>query len=157
MSAGWPRRPDLTGRTSRVIMLTARDAVDDRVRGLDEGADDYLAKPSRSASSDALGPGSRATRHRCRRCVVVERAGSRLDTGPQEVGVGQPVDLTAKEYALLRWFVLHPDEVHSAERLLEHVWDEHADPFSEHRARDHLRTCAASSRGAGTVTNPSRR
>ena len=43
---------------------------------------------------------------------------------------GVPVDLTAKEYALLRWFMLHPDEVHSAERLLEHVWDENVDPFT---------------------------
>jgi DNA-binding response OmpR family regulator len=41
-----------------------------------------------------------------------------------------PVHLTAKEFALLRWFLLHPGEVHSAERLLEHVWDEHADPFT---------------------------
>ena len=40
------------------------------------------------------------------------------------------VELTVKEFALLRWFLLHPDEVHSAERLLEHVWDEHADPFT---------------------------
>ena len=40
------------------------------------------------------------------------------------------VALTVKEYALLRWFLLHPEEVHSAERLLEHVWDEHADPFT---------------------------
>jgi len=43
---------------------------------------------------------------------------------------GRQVVLTAKEFALLRWFVLHPDVVHSAERLLEHVWDEHADPFT---------------------------
>jgi DNA-binding response OmpR family regulator len=42
----------------------------------------------------------------------------------------EPVDLTVKEFALLRWFLLHPDEIHSAERLLEHVWDEHADPFT---------------------------
>ena len=40
------------------------------------------------------------------------------------------LDLTPKEFALLRFFLLHPDEVHSAERLLEHVWDEHADPFT---------------------------
>ena len=43
---------------------------------------------------------------------------------------GTRVELTTKEFALLRWFVLHPDVVHSSERLLEHVWDEHADPFT---------------------------
>ena len=43
---------------------------------------------------------------------------------------GVPIDLTAKEFALLRYFLLHPDEVISAEQLLEHVWDEHADPFT---------------------------
>jgi DNA-binding response OmpR family regulator len=54
-----------------------------------------------------------------------------LDAARHEVRVGpQPVELTPKEFALLRWFLLHPDEVHSAEQLLEHVWDEHADPFT---------------------------
>ena len=43
---------------------------------------------------------------------------------------GHAVELTAKEFALLRWFLLHPRRVHSAERLLEHVWDENADPFT---------------------------
>jgi DNA-binding response OmpR family regulator len=54
-----------------------------------------------------------------------------MDTARYEVTYeGSPVDLTSKEFALLRWFLLHPGEVHSAERLLEHVWDEHADPFT---------------------------
>jgi DNA-binding response OmpR family regulator len=54
-----------------------------------------------------------------------------MDNARQEVTYrGRPVELTVKEYALLRWFLLHPDQVHSAERLLEHVWDEHADPFT---------------------------
>jgi len=43
---------------------------------------------------------------------------------------GVDVALSSKEFALLRWFMLHPEEVHSSERLLEHVWDEHADPFT---------------------------
>ena len=63
--------------------------------------------------------------------AVVRRAGIELDGARQQVRhQGTPVDLTAKEYALLRWFMLHPGEIHSAERLLEHVWDEHADPFT---------------------------
>ncbi len=52
------------------------------------------------------------------------------ETGHTTAVGGVPIDLTAKEFALLRYFLLHPDEVISAEQLLEHVWDEHADPFT---------------------------
>jgi DNA-binding response OmpR family regulator len=117
-------------RRPRIIMLTARDSVEDRVRGLDEGADDYLAKPFSLAE---LGARARALLRRDADTggAVVSRAGIELDGGAQTVThQGMPVDLTAKEYALLRWFLLHPDEVHSAERLLEHVWDENVDPFT---------------------------
>lgn len=114
----------------RVIMLTARDGVDDRIRGLDQGADDYLVKPfalgELAARVRALGRRNGATGG-----AVLERAGVELDAARHEVRwQGAPVELTAKEFALLRWFLLHPEEVHSAERLLEHVWDEHADPFT---------------------------
>jgi DNA-binding response OmpR family regulator len=62
---------------------------------------------------------------------VISLAGIDMDTARHEVVFnGQTVSLTVKEFALLRWFLLHPKEVHSAERLLEHVWDEHADPFT---------------------------
>jgi DNA-binding response OmpR family regulator len=114
----------------KVIMLTARGGVDDRIRGLDEGADDYLVKPF---SLLELGARVRALLRRDTAIgsSVVTVAGIEVDTARHEVTHGGvPVDLTAKEFALLRWFVLHPDEVHSAERLLEHVWDEHADPFT---------------------------
>ena len=58
-------------------------------------------------------------------------AGIELDAARHHVRHhGQAVELTAKEFALLRWFLLHPQEVHSAERLLEHVWDANADPFT---------------------------
>lgn len=123
--------PRIDGEVApRIIMLTARGAVDDRIRGLDEGADDYLVKPF------SLGELSARVRALVRRdsaasSAVVERAGIELDAGRHEVRVhGTPVELTAKEFALLRWFLLHPDEVHSSERLLEHVWDEQADPFT---------------------------
>jgi DNA-binding response OmpR family regulator len=122
-------RPD-GGPAPRIIMLTARGTVDDRIRGLDEGADDYLVKPF---SLGELGARVRALvrRDTTANSAVVERAGIQLDAGRHEVAVGgNPVELTAKEFALLRWFLLHPDEVHSAERLLEHVWDEQADPFT---------------------------
>ena len=114
----------------RIIMLTARGSVDDRILGLDHGADDYLVKPF------ALGELSARVRALLRRdtsvsSAVVERNGIELDAGRHEVRVhGVTTDLTAKEFALLRWFLLHPHDVHSAERLLEHVWDEHADPFT---------------------------
>ena len=114
----------------KILMLTARGGVDDRIRGLDEGADDYLVKPF------SLGELSARIRALLRRDTatgssVIAYAGIEMDTARHEVTVqGKPVALTVKEYALLRWFLLHPEEVHSAERLLEHVWDEHADPFT---------------------------
>jgi DNA-binding response OmpR family regulator len=124
-------RHDFDPRPSpKVIMLTARGGVDDRIRGLDQGADDYLVKPF------SLGELGARVRALLRRDSVVggsmiTYAGIAMDTARQEVtyqGIGVP--LTVKEYGLLRWFLLHPEEVHSAERLLEHVWDEHADPFT---------------------------
>ncbi len=114
----------------RIIMLTARGSIDDRIVGLDHGADDYLVKPF---SLGELGARVRALLRRDTSSTssVVCRSGVELDSGRHEVRVhGTMIDLTAKEFALLRWFLLHPDTVHSAEKLLEHVWDEHADPFT---------------------------
>ena len=114
----------------KVIMLTARGSVDDRIIGLDNGADDYLVKPF---SLDELSARIRALLRRdtTNGNSVVSGAGIEMDTARHELTYrGEPVPLTVKEFALLRWFLLHPDEVHSAETLLEHVWDEHADPFT---------------------------
>jgi DNA-binding response OmpR family regulator len=117
-------------RPPRILVLTARGGIDDRIAGLDEGADDYLVKPF------SLGELSARVRALLRRDApgtgaVVARSGVVLDAARHEVTYhGAPVELTAKEFALLRWFLLHPGEVHSAETLLEHVWDEHADPFT---------------------------
>jgi DNA-binding response OmpR family regulator len=114
----------------KILMLTARGTVTDRIAGLDGGADDYLVKPF------ALGELRARVRALLRRDTVGTGAvlrweGITLDAARHEVHVhGTAVDLTPKELALLRWFLLHPDEVHSAETLLEHVWDEHADPFT---------------------------
>ena len=119
------------GRTApKVIMLTARGGVADRIRGLDQGADDYLVKPF---SLGELGARIRALLRRDTTAgsSVISVAGIEMDTARHEVTYQNTViDLTAKEFSLLRWFLLHPEEVHSAERLLEHVWDEHADPFT---------------------------
>lgn len=114
----------------KVIMLTARGSVDDRIRGLDMGADDYLVKPF------SLGELAARVRAVLRRDTatgssLVAYGGIEMDTARHEVThEGELVELTVKEFALLRWFLLHPEQVHSAERLLEHVWDEHADPFT---------------------------
>jgi DNA-binding response OmpR family regulator len=114
----------------RIIMLTARSTVDDRIRGLDHGADDYMVKPFSLAE---LGARVRALlrRETAGEGSVIVRSGIEMDTARRRVTYqGNPTNLTTKEFALLRWFLLHPEEVHSAERLLEHVWDEHADPFT---------------------------
>ena len=115
---------------TRVLMLTGRDTVDDRVSGLDDGADDYLVKPF------ALRELSARIRSLLRRDTagtdaVLRVAQLRLDTARRTVQWSdQPIELTTKEFALLRYFMSHPGEVLSQERLLEHVWDEMVDPFT---------------------------
>jgi len=114
----------------KVIMLTARGTVADRIAGLDQGADDYLVKPF---SLEELEARVRAVLRRDASVggAVISYAGIDMDTARHEVTYhGVSVPLSSKEFALLRWFLLHPEEVHSAERLLEHVWDENADPFT---------------------------
>ncbi len=118
------------GGSTRVLMLTARDALEDRVAGLDDGADDYLVKPFAFPEL--------AARIRTLLRRDPGKSGARLSAGDIEVDTarheaargGRPLDLTAKEFALLRYFVAHAGEVLSQEQLLEHVWDEHADPFT---------------------------
>ncbi len=136
--------PDLDGRevcrlirsdarydpSTRVLMVTARDEVADRVAGLDDGADDYLVKPF------ALAELSARVRSLLRRetsgddaVLVVDRL--RLDTARHIVAWdGVPIELTAKEFSLLRYFMINQGKVLSQERLLEHVWDEMTDPFT---------------------------
>ncbi len=114
----------------RVLMLTARDSIDDRVAGLDEGADDYLVKPFSFAEVSAR-VRSLLRRDAGRTTSEVQVGPLRLDAARFEVWRGdRRLDLTAKEFALLRYFMAHPGHVMSQERLLEHVWDEHADPFT---------------------------
>ena len=110
-------------------MLTARDAVADRVAGLDAGADDYLVKPFDFAELVAR------VRALIRRGDV---RSSTLQVGDVVLDVathrawrrGIDVSLTAREFSLLRYFMHHPGDVLSAEELLEHVWDANADPFT---------------------------
>jgi two-component system OmpR family response regulator len=109
--------------TTPVLMLTARDAVEDRVRGLDSGADDYLTKPFSLAELLAR---IRALMRRgqAERTPVLAVGDLSLDPATHEVRRGStPIDLTAKEFALLEFFMRHKGEVLSRMRLLEHVWD----------------------------------
>ncbi len=114
----------------RVLMVTARDAVGERVSGLDEGADDYLVKPFAFTELSAR------VRSLLRRDAG--RSGARLVVGELELDTarfeaarrGRLLDLTAKEFSLLRYFMAHAGEVLSQERLLDHVWDENADPLT---------------------------
>jgi DNA-binding response OmpR family regulator len=115
---------------TRVLMVTGRDDVDDRVAGLDDGADDYLVKPFalRELSARIRSLLRRDTSGQDAVLVVGEL---RMDTARQTVAWrGNPVELTTKEFAVLRYFMSHPEEVLSQERLLEHVWDEMVDPFT---------------------------
>jgi DNA-binding response OmpR family regulator len=128
--ADTPRAATDPAEAPRILVLSARDRVEDRIAGLDHGADDYLVKPF------ALGELTARVRALLRRDAsgagaVLRWDGIELDAARHVATIdGRPVDLTPKEFALLRFLLLHPDEVHSAERLLEHVWDEHADPFT---------------------------
>jgi DNA-binding response OmpR family regulator len=112
-------------------MLTALGTLPDRVRGLDAGADDYIVKPFALAELTAR---LRAVlRREVRGESSVLRVGDiRLDTARQVVHRGQrEVDLTLKEFSVLRFLMTRPDHVVSAEQILEHVWDENADPFTQ--------------------------
>jgi two-component system, OmpR family, copper resistance phosphate regulon response regulator CusR len=119
-----------TGFRAPILMLTARDSIDDRVAGLDSGADDYLTKPfdfkELLARLRALARRSVALRPQ-----VIRVADLSLDTAShQAVRAGKRVGLTAKEYALLEFLMLNEGRVVGREQIAEHVWDESFDPFS---------------------------
>ena len=116
--------------TTPVLMLTARDAISDRVRGLDTGADDYLCKPF--AFEELLArirsllrrPDGRTGTRVAAEDVAVDLATHRADRA------GHRMELTAKEQALLVFFLRHPGEVLSRARIYDHVWEERYDGMS---------------------------
>ena len=119
------------GRAVPVLMLTARDAVEARIEGLDAGADDYLVKPFDFGELLAR---LRAVIRRGHQPLVPERlsAGSlALDTRARRAWIrGTEVALTAKEYALLEYLTRRAGDVVSRNDIAEHVWDAHYDPVS---------------------------
>jgi two-component system OmpR family response regulator len=106
-----------------VLMLTARDAIRDRVAGLDSGADDYLVKPFALAELHAR-LRSLARRGRPERPAVLMVGDLQLDPASREVRRGTvAIDLSAKEFALLETLMRRPGEVLSRLELIEHAWD----------------------------------
>lgn len=121
--------PTLEGDRPRILILTARDDVADRVAGLDSGADDYLVKPFALAELSAR---VRALLRRETDSSPVLEVGSLTLDDARFVAErdGAPLDLTAKEFALLHYFMANAGAVLSQEQLLEHVWDEMTDPLT---------------------------
>jgi len=118
------------GRNTPILMLTSRDAVEDVVRGLDAGADDYLAKPFKF---DELLARIRALHRRggAERLDVLRYGAIVMDRLHHVATVNEGLlDLTAKEFQLLEHFMLHPGEIVRRTTLLEKVWDMHFDPES---------------------------
>jgi two-component system, OmpR family, copper resistance phosphate regulon response regulator CusR len=118
------------GRNTPILMLTSRDAAEDIVRGLDAGADDYLSKPFRF---DELLARIRALYRRggAERLEVLRYGPITLDRLRHVAAVNdQVLDLTAKEFQLLEYFLLHAEQVVRRTALLEKVWDMHFDPES---------------------------
>ena len=111
------------GRWMPILMLTAREAVPDRVRGLDAGADDYVTKPfaleelrARVRALVRRGPSERP--------AVLKVDDLMLDPAARSVHRGSAaINLAAKEFAILEYFMRHPGQVISRARFLEHVWD----------------------------------
>jgi DNA-binding response OmpR family regulator len=124
------RRYRGSGGVAPVLFLTARDSVSDRVRGLDGGADDYLCKPF---SFDELLARVRALLRRRERLpdLAIAYGDVKIDLSTQRAErAGQSLDLTAKELALLTFFLRHPGQVLSRTRIYDHVWDENFDSLS---------------------------
>lgn len=115
---------------ARILMLTARDSVEDRVQGLEGGADDYLIKPF--AFAEFLARVRALLRRGTEDDPVSLRAlDLMMDLKTRKVSrAGKPVTLSAKEFGVLEYLLRHPDEVVTRTQLAEHVWDENFDSFS---------------------------
>jgi DNA-binding response OmpR family regulator len=119
----------LAGGAARILMLTAASAVDDRVDGLELGADDYLGKPF--AFHELVARVRALARRAPSAPPVVRRGDLTVDRARHRASrADRPLQLTRKEFGVLEMLVAADGAVVSAEELLEHVWDANADPFS---------------------------
>ena len=119
-----------SGQRMPILMLTARDAVEDRIIGLDSGADDYLTKPFefRELLARLRALLRRTGSLQAAKLVVADLI---VDTVGQNVSrAGRAISLTAKEYALLEFLARNAGRVVGRAEIAEHVWDEQFDPFS---------------------------
>jgi two-component system, OmpR family, copper resistance phosphate regulon response regulator CusR len=119
-----------SGNRSPILMLTARDAVEDRISGLDSGADDYLIKPF---SFPELLARLRALLRRPKdvRAAEIAIADLVLDpSGRRVFRANSPIIVTTKEYALLEYLARNEGRIVGREEIAEHVWDDSFDPFS---------------------------
>ena len=124
------RRLRARGDKTPVLILTARNAINDRVRGLDAGADDYLAKPF--AVSELLAR-LRALARRPSEAFdpQLHLADLALDPATRKaVRGGRSIDLTAREFALLEYLLRNPRRVLSRAQIIAHVWDDNFDPIA---------------------------
>lgn len=132
-----------------IIMLTARAAEDDRVNGLDAGADDYLTKPF--STKELMARVRAVLRRRAPEALdkPVEAAGIHLDPGTRRVTChGQEVKLSPTEFKLLHFLMTHPERVHSRSQVLDRVWGDHV--FIEERTVDvHVKRLREALRLAG--------
>jgi DNA-binding response OmpR family regulator len=118
------------GQRMPILMLTARDAVEDRIAGLDHGADDYLTKPFefRELLARLRALLRRSGELRPAQITVADLV---LDTGAQSVSrAGRNIPVTTKEYSLLEFLARNAGRVVGRAEIAEHVWDESFDPFS---------------------------
>jgi len=119
-----------SGQRMPILMLTARDAVEDRIAGLDHGADDYLTKPFefRELLARLRALLRRSGELRSEKIAIADLV---LDTGAQTAQrAGRQITLTTKEYALLEYLARNAGRVVRRAEIAEHVWDESFDPFS---------------------------
>ena len=118
-----------TDRETRVLILSARSEVADKVEGLDAGANDYLAKPFHLEELEAR-IRSLTLRQFTQNDVVLHCGPLSFDTRSRAATAGQPLALTRKETGILEYLLLHQGRPVSQEELLEHVWDNSVDNFS---------------------------
>jgi DNA-binding response OmpR family regulator len=113
-----------------ILMLTALDDVEDKIKGLDSGADDYLAKPFHLRELLAR-IRSLARRKTDVRVAIIDKFGLTLDLNTHKaLRDGKEISLTNKEFAMLEFFMMNPEKILSREVLSEHIWDMNFDPKS---------------------------